>query len=248
MTDRLSPSAPATILLTRPRDAAERTARALREAGLAQGLSLSVVVSPILRIELFAVSARLDRDCALVLSSAHAVAALQQAGKADGQRAYCVGASTAHAAQAAGLEALSADGDAADLVRLVQRSHAAGPLVWLRGAHHRESLSDGLRAAGFDMSECVVYDQRPCPLDARARNILAEPSPVLLPIYSPRSAHLLGQACRDAAAPLELVAISPAALADWDGPRPAWTGLAAHPDGPSMVRALLCRARELRSG
>lgn len=243
-----SPVDPWPVLLTRPAAASAKTARALTKALGADGARLRVVIAPILDIVTLPLSTSLDSDAALLLTSAHALEALAPGDLAAGQRAYCVGATTAEAARAAGLEALSADGDATDLVRLVQQQHDSGPLVWLRGRHRRADLGDRLRQAGYDVSEIVVYDQQERPLTQEAFALLQGTDPVVLPLYSPRSAGLLGEACAKATAPLHLVAISPAALQGWCGPGPRGTHLAERPDGPSMLAAILCGVSASHSG
>lgn len=245
--DPSTPSPPVSVLLTRPLAASQGVAEALAEKAAEQGLKLDIVVSPILEIRYLPLSTELDSEVSLVLSSAHSVAALERAGQARGQRAYCVGDATARAAERAGLRAISAHGDAAALAELVQMQHVDGPLVWLRGAHVRGDLVARLTDAGVPISEIVVYDQAPQQLSQSAVQVLERSQPVLVPLYSPRSAALVGAACAGATAPLSLVCISDAALQNWAGPAPQETCIAAHPDGPSMLDALLCRAVDGRS-
>lgn len=243
-----SAASPVPVLITRPQGVAEALADALRQAAVDRGVPLDITLSPILDIRYFSLSTSIDSEVTLILSSAQAVAALVRAGQARGQRAFCVGKATAEAARKAGLAALSADGDAAALAALVRAQHGTGPLVWLRGAHVRGDLMERLHAAGKDVTAIPVYDQVEKPLSTAALDLLRGWRTVLLPLYSPRSAALLGSACAGATAPLALICISDAAAQNWTGPKPVDRVVAAHPDGAAMIDALLCRAASGRSG
>ena len=225
------------VLLTRPLAASHSVARALESLSA----ECRVVISPILEIEHLNMSTQIDTSTVLALSSAHAVAALQSAGLAQGQRAYCVGDATAQAARALGLEAVSAGGTSADLTRLITEKEAPCPILWLRGEHVRGALVKDLSDAGFKVTETVIYRQKEVPLSAEAREILRDRSAVVLPIYSPRSAALLGRACADATAPLEAIFISQASADSWQGPTLRSVEVASQTDGAAMLDAVSCR-------
>lgn len=217
-----SASPSASVLLTRPLPDARRFASLLAD----QVPGARVVISPILRIVPVAHdAARLAAAPGLVFTSAHAVAA---AGPGRGRPAFCVGPRTADLARAAGFDVTEGRGDAQGLVSLIQ---AAGlPLIHPHGRH----LTQALPALGM-----VVYDQEFQTLDAVALQLLAEPAPVVVPIFSPRSARLLSQALPPSViAPLRLAAISESALADWSGPQEA-AQLAARPDADAMLNAVI---------
>jgi uroporphyrinogen-III synthase len=64
--------------------------------------------------------------------------------------------------------------------------------------------------------------------------------PVLVPLFSPRSAQILAQALPpEAKAPLWIVAISPAAATEAQALTPARLAVAPHPDGGNMLQAVL---------
>ena len=91
------------------------------------------------------------------------------------------------------------------------------------------------------MPGITVYDQQALPLSAAGRALLRGQAPVVLPLFSPRSARLAAQAARDAAAPLWLAAISAAAAAAWGqagGPVPARRVVADAPDAGGMARVI----------
>ncbi len=209
---------PPTVLLTRPKPASLRFAASLSD------LAVEVVISPILRIVPVAHDGdRLSQARGLVFTSAHAVAA---AGAGRGRPAICVGPATASAARDAGFAVTEGPGDAAGMMPLLA---GLGP-GWLHphGAH----VARVLPVPGM-----VVYDQLAQPLNDAARALLDTDAPVVLPLFSPRSARLLADAARTARAPLWLAPISPAAAAAWHAPF-ARSALAAHPDTVGMRGAI----------
>lgn len=235
-------NATATILLTRPEAGARAFARALSAAGV----TAPVTVAPLLAI------VPLDPDgepgatapwpdAGVIFTSAHAVAAHAALTPAR-PVAWCVGDATAAAARAAGYPARSAAGDAAALVRMILSAEGAGrgPLVHARGREARGGIAEKLAAAGIPVREVVVYDQVARPLGVAGRALLSGAGAVVMPVFSPRSARLAGQAAADARAALHPVAISAAAARAWQG-----TGAPGHPplvadrpDAAAMVAAV----------
>lgn len=214
------PPAPRPILLmTRPGDDSERTAARI---------GADVIVAPILQIvPVDHDGAALARAPGLVFTSAHAVAS---AGPGRGRPAICVGERTGQAARDAGFAVIQGAGTADSLAPLIAASPV--PLVHPHGRH----LAQRLAVPGV-----VVYDQRPQPLTARARAALMGARPVVVPVYSPRSARLLAGMAAGARAPLWLVAISDAAAAAWTAPA-ARRAVADQPSGRAMdaaIRAML---------
>lgn len=196
-----------TLLLTRP----EAQSRALVAALAARGLRPGVVVSPVLRIAPRPVTLRPGAE--VILTSQNAVAALPP----GHGRAWCVGERTAAAAREAGFEAISADGDVEDLLALLI-GRAAAPLIHVRGAHAAGNLVPRLRAAGLRAEEVVAYDQVACPLNAAARALLAGTGTVVLPLYSPRSAAIVGADDGPWRARIRAIAISAATAAAFSPP------------------------------
>ncbi|WP_374635667.1 uroporphyrinogen-III synthase [Paracoccus sp. (in: a-proteobacteria)] len=222
-----SPDTPAdtspVLLLTRPELASRRF------AAEAAPLGLKTIISPVLRIVPVAHDgARLAQAAGLVFTSLHAVPA---AGPGRGRPAICVGPATAQAARAAGFDVTEGPGDAARMLPLLQGLGAG----WLHphGAH----VAKRLPVPGM-----VVYDQLPQPLSDAARQALAGRVPVILPLFSPRSAGLLSEQAMDARAPLWLVPISPAAAARWQAGQ-ARMLVADTPDAGGILRAVetLCK-------
>lgn len=182
------------------------------------------MISPILRIEpVEHDSARLHEAPGLIFTSAHAVPA---AGPGRGRLAICVGDHTARVAREAGFAVIEGGGTAETLLPLI--AEATVPLIHPHGRHLARALP---------VERMVVYDQPALPLNAAARALLSGTAPVVLPLFSPRSARLVAGQTRQAHAPLWPVAISEAAMAAWDGPA-AGQVVAAHPSAGAMVAAI----------
>ena len=227
MTDTLP-----TLLLTRPEAQSRDLARRLRARIPA---TVPIVVSPILEIA----AVEFDLPLApgfLILTSVHGAEAVGGVAALSGLTAWCVGDRTAEAARAAGLAAVSAGGTAEDLLALLDRERPQGTGLHLRGRHVAADVAEALTSAGTDTESVVVYDQIARPLSPEALACLDRPAPVILPVYSPRSARLLAAATDGARAARDIVAISRQAAAAWPGPV---ASIAAAPDGLSMEDAIV---------
>lgn len=206
-----------TLLLTRPQPGAKRFAALMR--------GWRCVISPILRIVPVDHDASILGDAqGLVFTSAHAV---PWAGPGRGRPALCVGAHTAREARAAGFDVTEGAGTADSLLPLIAR--APVPLIHAHGRH----LAKMLPVPGV-----VVYDQKAVGLSAKAKALLADPGPVILPIFSPRTATVLSTQIADARAAITVVAISDAALRNWSGPA-RHAIVAERPDAQAMRDAIL---------
>lgn len=180
------------ILITRPQPGAAILAQAL---ALRLGPDSPMVLSPIMRIEQSCTPLpELSRFPTIVFTSSHAVAPLESALPAEERqrkRAYCVGAATAEAADAAGFETVDGGGDAEHLCARIRADNPAQPLFYARGEHIAADLVKSLNSAGLETHEAVVYRQSAVPLSREAEAILASQAPVVLPLFSPRSAQLI---------------------------------------------------------
>lgn len=209
---------PPTLLLTRPAEASRHFAASVAD------LALPVVISPVLRIVPVAHDrAAIEAARVLVFTSVHGVAA---APEGRGRRAVCVGPATARAARAAGYDVTEGPGDADRMMPLL----AAADAGWLHlhGAH---------RARELPLAGMVVYDQLPLEPSPAALDLLSGPAPVIVAVFSPRSARLVSAWAQGARAPVLLAAISAAARDAWqaDFDRVA---VAPTPDAPGMRKAL----------
>lgn len=148
-------------MVTRPLPDAERTAAALRALGR------TPLVAPVMVVTLRPVI--LPPVQAVIVASRNAARAMPR----FGGPVLAVGAATAAVLAEHGFAALSADGDADDLVRLATRrlNPANGPVGLISGQGQGDALGTALRQAGFRLVRRVGYAARPVaafPADAAA--------------------------------------------------------------------------------
>ncbi|SEM51209.1 uroporphyrinogen-III synthase [Gemmobacter aquatilis] len=226
------------VILTRPADQGARFAKALR-------LRLGPVVvlqSPLIQPK-FRVPDVPDRAwSAVIFTSGTAVAACEALPAPLRQRlprlAFCVGHRTAELAKMAGFETISANGDAEALIRCILAKAPQPPLLHLHGAETRGDIAACLTEAGIEASGVVLYDQLVCPLSGDVQTALRGDTPLILPVFSPRTADLLAADLADARAPLHLVAISQATAAPVSRLPLASLTIAARPDADAMLDAV----------
>ena len=218
---------PPILLLTRPEGASRRFAA--QAAGVLP--PHEVLIAPLTEVVRLPFDpAVFDGATGVILTSANAVPMLP---RVPGLPAWCVGAATARAAAAAGFAARDGGGDAAALVRLLTDAAPEGPLVYAHGADVSRDLTrdlPGLRAV-------AVYEARALDPPPAVVAALSGARPVVVPLFSPRSARLFAALPGVLTAPaLHLVAISDACAAAL--PAPLRASIAKTPDSGGMLRAL----------
>ena len=225
------------LLITRPEPAGAAFALSVIEA---LRRPVTTILSPLMEIVPVAVAVPDPLPAGIVLTSAHGAEAAGGMGWPPGLTAWCVGARTAEAARAAGLTPVSADGDAAALVRLILTTGVTGPLLHLRGAHVASDVATALTGAGVPCAELVCYRQEARPLSPQAKAALAGPAPVMLPLFSPRTVSIMA---RNApfAGQVTAIAISEAVAQAAEALRPGTIIRATRPDAEAM-REATCRA------
>jgi uroporphyrinogen-III synthase len=140
------------LWVTRSQPGAERTAEALRRKGH------EVVVQPVLEAQALKADLDLSRATALAFTSGHAVTAFAAISPRRDLPVYVTGQATAAQARAAGFgEVRSADGDAADLARLIVGDRLAGEVVWPCAQAPARDLAANLAAAGIACSRQAIY-------------------------------------------------------------------------------------------
>lgn len=221
-------SAPPTLLVTRPEPGASSFLSLLRERGYDVA---GAVTSPALKIASLVPTYSLSTTDVVVFSSAHAA---ELAIPGAGLKALCVGDATARAALANGYEAMSAHGDGDKLINVILTQVEPGPLVYLRGQHARIDLAERLSPHGYQVEEHILYNQIELGPSAEAEALLKGAGPLLLPLFSPRSAANVRKWVRGSKASIHAVAMSQAVADAWNGP----AILAQAPNARSMADAV----------
>ncbi len=191
-----------TLVLTRPEAQSRAIAAAL-------GDGVAVLISPVMQIAGSGPAPDLAPYRGVILTSANAVPFAPDLTK---KRVYCVGKRTAEAARAAGAEiALVAE----DAEALLAQIPGPGPLIHLHGEHVRGDVTERLNSGGIETDEAVIYQQKALALTDQARALLEGDAPVVLPLYSPRSAKLVVAALRRVGPQVHTIAMSAAVAEVW---------------------------------
>lgn len=231
------------LLMTRPEPESQRFVADLQARGAGPFRAL---ISPLIGISYSADMPDLAQVSAVILTSRHAVAALVAAGVPCTGRAYAVGGATSRAAAEAGFDVVDADGDAEALIALITARAPEGQLLHLRGTHSRGEVAERLSEAGLKVVEQVVYDQPAQPLSEQAVQALAGQTPVVAPLFSPRTAALL--AGYPIQAPLSVAAMSESVAKAFGSLHIRDNCVAARPAAVEMLAVtagLLSKARKL---
>ena len=203
-------------------------------AGLRPYLSdVKVMLSPAFDIVPTSVSTDLGKIEGVVFTSAHGVGAVDLP---VGLRAWCVGEKTAAAAVAAGFDVVVGPGDAAGLVDVIGRQSRRGHLAHIRGKHTRGEVAETLSRMGISCLDIVAYDQRRRDLTSDALAVLKGENPVVLPLFSPRTAAILASQ-GPFTAPLHLVVMSDAVKRAAAGLSAETVIVAAQPNEKAMQDA-----------
>jgi uroporphyrinogen-III synthase len=220
------------VVLTRPRDASARFAAALRaELG-----PVLIAIAPLMEIVPGHMIPDLAGASGLIFTSAAGVAVFAAQNTRRDLPAWCVGARTAQAARDIGLVAHTAEGDADALVATIIAARPAGRLVHLCGTHSRGNVADRLCAAGLWAEAQVIYDQPALGATEDLTTALAHPGPIIVPLFSPRSAALFAEVA--GSADVIPVALSAAVRAALPADLAARARQATSPDAAAMIHAV----------
>jgi uroporphyrinogen-III synthase len=196
------------VLVTRPIAEARAFAAVL---GDRFGARVRPVLSPLMALKVLTPALPPGPFAGVIFTSAAGVEAAQRLRPELPPDAWCVGRKTAERAAAAGFRARSADGDAAALVAAILADAPDGRLLHLHGEDTRGEVAKRLVLAGIETVSLTIYRQESQPLSPEGTAVLASEGPVILPLFSPRSAALFDAAMPPGSrATLHLVAMSAA--------------------------------------
>lgn len=126
-----------------------------------------------------------------------------------------VGQKTAALARAAGADATALGEDIEAFLSNVGK--LGGRILLCHGVHSRGDLAQRLRDADGNLDVAILYDQVASRPSTAAQRLLVGVSPVVAPIFSPRTARLM-VGFGPITAPLTVIAMSPAVAEAWNGP------------------------------
>ncbi len=214
------------LLLTRPQPGAaqflDRLSPALREGA---------VISPLIEIAPTGEAIDLTPFAGVIFTSANGVA---HGPEGNGRPAYCVGPQTTEAAARAKWQAEMVGLDAEAMIAKLSSRLQIGPLLHLAGRHRRGDVAGALSASGLTTKVATVYEQNLLPLTEEAQALLNGSAPVIVPLFSPRSAQHFA---REATCTEQVIAlsISPAAAQALEALPLYAHDVAAEPTGEAMA-------------
>ncbi|MCV3269975.1 uroporphyrinogen-III synthase [Roseobacter sinensis] len=180
---------PLSLILTRPTRANQRFADQLPGALRDR---VRIILSPLIEIVPVEAALTIAPEDAVIFTSANAV---RFAPRGAGRRAFCVGAATTEAARSAGWQATFSGQTADALVASLGSELPTSPLWHLAGRYTRGQVAERLSAQGLSVQRRTVYDQALLSLTAEARACLAGSDPVIVAVFSPRTAMGFARDC-----------------------------------------------------
>ena len=176
------------ILLTRPHDQALRFSEDLVRLGV---ISKNILVDPITKIEGVDVLYNFSSVRGLLITSANAVTYLPATLVGSKLPTFCVGGATTRAALKQGLMAQNLAATAQGLYNVLSGRQIEGPLLHLRGTHTTLDLEAYFWDTSIEVKNLIIYRQISQNLEPATYNLLRGIVPIVLPIFSSRSAKLL---------------------------------------------------------
>ena len=192
-----------TVIITRPQAQAEAFAAALIAAN---GGDLPIVVAPLMQIDPVTPTA-IGNPAHVIFTSMNGVQQAERVQVPKDAVAWCVGDQTTTAASNLGFAVRNAGGTSADLVRMMRAARPTGEIVHLRGAHATGRIVDQLADAGLMVKAALVYAQTASVPPRALSDAVNGAAPLIIPLFSPRSADLLRQALTQPR-PMTLIAMS----------------------------------------
>ena len=187
------------LLLTRPLAGSEAFWQAL--PGEVRSLVVPIF-SPL--IEIIPTESTPDIEGFVIFSSVNGV---ENSPLGNGRIAYCVGEMTTNAAVSAGWNASQVGETANQLVTVLAALPEKTVFTHLSGIHARGNIAQLLSAAGHYTRRIAVYDQLQCRFTSEATEAIASNFPLLVPLFSPRTALAFAEQ-DNGQAPRHLIALS----------------------------------------
>lgn len=219
------------VLLTRPSVQSTEFRQKL-------GAEADVVISPIIEIRPVNFSIKKGAYHTFVFASQNAVQAGARSMDLRGLRGVTVGDRSAKVARDLGMDVVSAGGNAQDLIATVISLKPEGKTLFIRGEHTRGDVAEQLNLAGIETDFVIAYGQDEQQLSSEARELLRGDRPVIIPLFSPRSARLLSQQIAKVAKlpPIALIGMSDSVIRAWEAQVPDAIFVAERATGPAMAK------------
>lgn len=220
-----------TLVLTRPRPAALRV---LQQVEQAMGQPIRSVIAPVLQIVDAGDWPDIPEKTDVVLTSEHAVR-----GDLTGVRVHCVGVRTAQVAAARGAKVITTCLDAEELIRTLKQHPIDKAFLHICGSHKAVDVAAHLSTMGYACDAHQVYAQIAHPLSEQARTVLEGEGPAMLPLFSPRSARLVGKAVVTPGRQLTVLGMSGVIAEKWQSVTGTPCKVVPQPTGQAMISGIV---------
>jgi uroporphyrinogen-III synthase len=201
---------------------------------------LKTCISPLLEITMCADLPDITPYRSLIFTSTNGVRAFAPLARGCNLPSFTVGQMTADRALAAGLPTKMLGLDVAELTTALRDETPETPCLHLCGAITKGNLAADLTQSGIPTDAAIVYHQRPLPLSPAAQDLLRGRGPIIVPLFSPRSARHFGKewALIGDIAPIYPVALSTAVAAELPSETLSGLELATKPTALAMETAV----------
>ena len=186
MTDNANDTLPE-IILTRP----VKEARDFSERILTRLPEVKIIISPLITIKFTTPKVDLTAFDGIIFTSSNGVKAIKNLSIPQNMPCFAVGPKTAQQASKLGFLASQGPGNADDLINLILSRPSFGRLLHISGEHTHGNISKQLTQVGHSCEHLVAYKQETRSLTAEALDAFKRRTPLILPLFSTRTAQLL---------------------------------------------------------
>ena len=226
------------LLLTRPLGGNERFCLKIKHLLY----SCEILDNPIQKIDFLPSLSKVNKNSVLIFTSANGLRAAKKHNLIN-KKCFVVGANTKKIAVSFGYDVLGFSKDQENLLKLIKSKKPTESMVHIRGKHTVGNLCDALKRNQFSCLDIIGYNQEPLKIKKQNLQKIHSGRPVILPIFSSRSAELL-QSNLDLTG-FNVIAISEAVAKIITGVELGELVISKKPDLKSMQEATLAILRRL---
>ena len=226
------------LLLTRPLGGNERFCLKIKHLLY----SCEILDNPIQKIDFLPSLSKVNKNSVLIFTSANGLRAAKKHNLIN-KKCFVVGENTKKIAISFGYDVLGFSKDQENLLKLIKSKKPTESMVHIRGKHTVGNLCDALKRNQFSCLDIIGYNQEPLKIKKQNLQKIHSGRPVILPIFSSRSAELL-QSNLDLTG-FNVIAISEAVAKIVTGVELGELVISKKPDLSSMQEATLAILRRL---
>ena len=226
------------LLLTRPLDGNERFCLKIKHLLH----NCEILDNPIQKIEFLPSLSRVNKNSVLIFTSANGLRAAKKHNLIN-NKCFVVGENTKKIAFSFGYDVLGFSKDQENLLKLIKSKKPTESMVHIRGKYTVGNLCEALKTNQFSCLDIIGYNQEPLKIKKQNLQKIHSGRPVILPIFSSRSAELL-QSNLDLTG-FNVIAISEAVAKIVTGVELGELVISKKPDLNSMQEATLAILRRL---